>query len=136
MQPGERGAQRRVNDGRLIDCGAGQPAREKGLIEVEFAFAKPANAWCGASVVGHAWRKEDHSLPCRVALAAVKAVVDGTVFDDEHGPRVVAVPRVSVIHQVRMEHLADTRDPRRPGLDMATRGKRLGVHVKIVQDRD
>jgi mannose-6-phosphate isomerase-like protein (cupin superfamily) len=85
--------------------------------------------------VCHPGRQDGYGLARCPAVAAVQVVADRAAIDDEDRPGFVAVRRIGVIDQVGVEHLADSRHPRCPRLDMAPAGQ-FRVHVKIVQDRN
>jgi hypothetical protein len=93
METADRGAECLVLKGRGIHRGTDEVERKKPTVEIEVAFAEPAETFRRVAVVGDAGWEDGDGLADGAMVAGVKVVADGTVVDDQYGPGVVAVRR-------------------------------------------
>jgi hypothetical protein len=114
-------AQRSILDARLVDGATDQFLAQDARLQVDDALAV-ATTGRGAAVVNDVrWEHSDRRTP-GAPTVPVEVVPDLTVVDDEDRPGVMRVRRVGMLVKLGVQHLADARHRRPPGLNLLRPG--------------
>jgi len=113
-------AQSNVLQARLVDGTSDQALAQHTRIEIQHPLAVAATRGRSPVVNDVRWKYADRRA-ARAAVVPVKVVPDLPFVDDEHVPRVVGMRRIRVLVELGVQHLADPRHRRPPGVDSLSR---------------